>query len=232
VPDDITRFTCSYCGSALVLEQGEGYVAARLAEQVTAEVRQVGAELGNKLDDIEAALDVDTGDRTLHCPSCGRADAVRKVTAIVEAETANVTVRGSRGAAQSVLAQKLRFPLEKPIVSDPISWSASLAIGAAVLAFGIFIFAISAATLPNTMDSAFDMLMSCAVIGGVFLVLAWRLHRPIPPKEAERRERQSNDYKTALQRYDDVYYCTRCDLVFVPGDTRSAPAADLISLLK
>ena len=45
------------------MEQGEGYVAAKLAERVTTAGGRGGAEQGNKLGDIESALDINAGDR-------------------------------------------------------------------------------------------------------------------------------------------------------------------------
>jgi DNA-directed RNA polymerase subunit RPC12/RpoP len=243
VPDDVTRFTCSYCGSALVLEQGEGYVTAKLAEQVTAAVRQVGAELGNKLDDIEAALDIDASGQALRCASCGRADAVRKLTAIVHE------------APTSALARTLRFPFERPDAHQPSPSRPSAngggnrcmsvgcaAFGLVMLAAGVLCIVLPAATFGGN-GSNIVFLGFFGGVGVLSLIAPWLAHRGDSPTGVERSQRQLdedwehsqrrwNEYQLALQRYDKAYYCSRCDVVFVAGDRRKAPPSDLISLLK
>ena len=44
IPSDIEAFNCSYCGAGLVVKRGEGYVALKLAEQVSKSVQEVGVQ--------------------------------------------------------------------------------------------------------------------------------------------------------------------------------------------
>ena len=42
VPPDLDAFNCSYCGAALVVKRGEGYVALKIAEEVSQKIQDVG----------------------------------------------------------------------------------------------------------------------------------------------------------------------------------------------
>ena len=42
VPSDLDAFNCSYCGAALVVKRGEGYVALKIAEEVSQQIKEVG----------------------------------------------------------------------------------------------------------------------------------------------------------------------------------------------
>ena len=42
IPADLDHFNCAYCGAALVVQRGEGYVALKLAEQVGKTIQEVG----------------------------------------------------------------------------------------------------------------------------------------------------------------------------------------------
>lgn len=42
LPKDINRLSCTYCGTNLVVQRGEGFEALKIAEQVSATMREVG----------------------------------------------------------------------------------------------------------------------------------------------------------------------------------------------
>jgi uncharacterized Zn finger protein (UPF0148 family) len=42
IPEDVDFLNCVYCGAALKVQRGEGYVALKLAEQVSKSIQQVG----------------------------------------------------------------------------------------------------------------------------------------------------------------------------------------------
>lgn len=44
VPPDIDTLNCSYCGASLVVQRGEGYVVARIAEEMGKAVRDTGVQ--------------------------------------------------------------------------------------------------------------------------------------------------------------------------------------------
>ena len=43
ISDDIDRLNCTYCGAGLVVQRGEGYVALKLAEQMSRTIQDSGA---------------------------------------------------------------------------------------------------------------------------------------------------------------------------------------------
>lgn len=44
LPPDIDRLNCAYCGAGLVVQRGEGFVALKMAEQVSQAIQDVGAQ--------------------------------------------------------------------------------------------------------------------------------------------------------------------------------------------
>ena len=44
IPDDVDKLTCSFCGSELVVQRGDGYSALKLAEAVSQTIEDVGKE--------------------------------------------------------------------------------------------------------------------------------------------------------------------------------------------
>jgi predicted RNA-binding Zn-ribbon protein involved in translation (DUF1610 family) len=110
IPDDIDRLNCSFCGSGLVIKRGEGYIASKLAEQVKADIREVGNTLGTKLDHIQNALEIDPASAAMKCPKCGRLDARNKATADVQAGTTKTLANGTEQVQQTDLARRLILP--------------------------------------------------------------------------------------------------------------------------
>lgn len=44
IPPELEHFNCAYCGASLVVQRGEGYVALKLAEQVSKSIQDVGVQ--------------------------------------------------------------------------------------------------------------------------------------------------------------------------------------------
>ena len=44
IPPDIDNLNCSYCGAALAVQRGEGYIALKLAEKVSQTIQEVGGQ--------------------------------------------------------------------------------------------------------------------------------------------------------------------------------------------
>jgi TM2 domain-containing membrane protein YozV len=44
IPSDVDFFNCAYCGAALMVQRGEGYVAVKLAEKVSQSIQESGSQ--------------------------------------------------------------------------------------------------------------------------------------------------------------------------------------------
>ena len=207
VPDDVRRLTCAHCGSALVVERGHGFVATRLAPRAAAPA--------------QPAVDAVPSGQAPTCPNCGRPDAVRKVTAILRAGTTGTSADPSGGATTPGLAQKLRFPLQRPSAPPPWAPAAhkdaprrSLGFEALVLALGAILAVLVLAGVigfSGTSGAGNDRVLAALVVIGLAIFLAAfpgfvRLlldgDKPAQaPERPPRQHRDRNGYKAALQLY-------------------------------
>jgi hypothetical protein len=143
------------------------------------------------------------------CPNCHRIEMVQKVSAIVDAGTLVGTGFGagfsSMGRTQSVLSKRLSLP--KPHRLDYVKPTAI----PFLIGWGICFFAVSIFLLiqENAEDAVIGM-------GIVFLLLlpgslgAYLVQRALAARAMPAWER-------AYPTWQRLYYCARCDGVFLPG---------------
>ncbi len=171
--------------------------------------------------------------RSVICPHCHQEDQVQKVSAVVAEGTATGTSYGwtvghagsqrfqgntvTWSRQQSMLAEMLAAP-RRPL--PLIGCGAGLAV---LLLVGTFLLILSEASTLFTQQEG--ILGLCFVVFAFFplgllvpLVRGVRQHAPIQRLARMRWERQ-------MQHWHSLYYCHRCDGVFLPGNGVFVPSA-------
>ena len=150
-----------------------------------------------------------------YCPPCGQIDQVRKVSAIVDAETGWTTGQhGGRVPTQTRLAMRLQPPSPPArrgcltsclgLVLVPL---AMLTGGCAVL--GVLVAFLGADPPLGAIARLLTAPLVLILVGGSTWLLAWR-------RERRRHGVQMQLYLAALRAWNERYYCARCDDTFVP----------------
>ncbi|WKZ49292.1 MAG: hypothetical protein QY306_07975 [Anaerolineales bacterium] len=161
------------------------------------------------------------------CPSCGQIDAVQSVTAIIQSgiTTTNYqTAYNQNRTAESVsfLAKRLMFPFKKPL-----SFGASLALifGTAFLSMCV--------TLPLMSGSGSNGLAyySVVVCSGLFTLIFLIFGVVYLITGKQNNDQQHETYNRALRKWQQLYYCHRDDVLFMPGENRTVNPEQLRSYL-
>lgn len=178
------------------------------------------------------------------CPKCGRADAVRKVSAIVAegmrtSETAGLGLGLGHhslelmpfvgtSTSRSALAVRLAPPA-KPGKPLGYRWTAAFMVGrlAMVLFVGVLLVATALVSLPllSEMYSQNRTLLLIPIAAIVLFVASaawWLIRSIIHDTHSTRFARGSyNDrmqaWRRAIDRWSNLYYCARDDGVFLPS---------------
>lgn len=151
----------------------------------------------------------------LCCPQCGQHDRVRRASDIVQNEP------------ESALAQQLAAP-KSPRPVEAIGCATSffatmVSISAAIFATGLTELTSSAprtALLFGVRDTSVftGIITFLFVFVGVHAMFVWRQAR------ASRYFRRAfTAWHRASERWQQLHYCTRCNGVFLPGQTSLAP---------
>lgn len=210
VPPDIDQLTCAYCGTALVIRRGDGYIASKLAEEVRADIRQVGDNLGARLDRVQDALGIESESAGFKCVRCGKSGSVTGVTEVVQQDTTTKAVNGVELTSTTEVARKLSYiPVKfSPHPFHEKKWLVLIvgSILAWVVLGGVF------ADVP-AMFGVITLLLLAS-----WVVLARKYRRAY----SAHKEREYAAYQEAMatrqECYDLMYYCSRCDIFFMPGE--------------
>ncbi len=149
----------------------------------------------------------------LTCPNCRRSDNVRKASAIINQETATAGYTTSLTS----LARHL-LPPPEPEYKSPWGWGSITIIVLIVLMLGGLLSNPGTPT-EKLMATAF---WSIPIIG--FIV--WKQQQAAANRARHKKAREK--WQRAKERWGRLFYCGRCDGVFVPGETRfvSTPKMD------
>jgi hypothetical protein len=85
--------------------------------------------------------------------------------------------------------------------------------------FGIFIFVGALAFIGGA--------VLLGILGTRGYQKKYQEYQDLIKKIAQEVENVNSDWKRALNRWDQLYYCSRDDCVFIPGDNSSAPISQL-----
>lgn len=173
-----------------------------------------------------------------HCPSCQQIDQIRKVSAVVAQGTQNTSaihehkrsVSIESGVSQTNLAEHLARP-RAPGISG---WVSLLLLTSGTvgfvfaLVFGCFLGGIVVSRFEITGFTAWIIVFLGMGFGvfGLRKLTAWlRSLLESKPRPVELA------WKQADQRWQQLYYCGRCDAAFIPNQTDAIPLPEIRQFL-
>ena len=141
----------------------------------------------------------------LKCPRCGHLDRVQKVSALYHS-TAH--------------SERFMPPIEPRGVNIP--WWIWL-LGVAGTGIGIYML------ISNLSYGFVDSVnVVCALVPGAIVLLVASMAHALGK---DRVTKAMPIWKRAMQRWAQLYYCGRCDGVFIPGESSLMPAEQMQALL-
>jgi hypothetical protein len=171
----------------------------------------------------------------LHCPNCHQVDGVQKATALVNTGIVSSTYRGFAsgvgyipngpiltgnnialsGTSQTALSSLLSPPLRPRPYKNYL---------------GLYIFlSVLSVLLPFLFQSTFIISFSiCALIA--LTILIYYEKRDLPTKRSGYAA-AINNWQRAMDKWNHLYYCHRCDGVFLPGQNLIVPSAHMMHYL-
>jgi hypothetical protein len=160
-------------------------------------------------------------ERTVTCPHCQQSDEVWKTSDILSGHLP-VDAQPVVLASRLSISDEMWAEIEKKDRDEVGSGSGRLN-----RSLGILFCALGGFLLVNQVDPqwAWLGLLAGMLVGGVFF--NYLPNRMVEQGWAAARLAREK----AQQRYADLYYCQRDDLVFLPEEGLSAPADELIELL-
>jgi hypothetical protein len=166
----------------------------------------------------------------LGCPSCHRIDLIQKASAVFAAGTSTTAVVGPLGGRRiAIKSQALRSAILAPpgrpsCRRRPTGRLALLAAASIVSALVLYGALNGSVSTDRTQNLALVLLVCLAPI-----YLIWQL----TDGEASRRrqeERGLAEWEKAMSEWQQLYYCHRCDGVFVPDGSPLKPVDWAIAL--
>ncbi len=176
----------------------------------------------------------------IHCPQCGQADQVEKVSTVylvgigLKRQPANSDMDAAlvkfklidlSEAELRSLARRLKPPAAtKRLPSRPLH--PDLIVLTFSLVFPVFIYGIVVSQPPSLLP----VLVFMAVVYGLYFwqrktIVARFVNRQATERAADERVRQG------IERWMKLYYCARDDGVFTPGNPELTPADQVMSAL-
>ena len=174
------------------------------------------------------------------CPRCRQLDAVRKVSSIVKS--------GVSTAGYTILAQQLTPPTEKEIeqairqsyphpASRLPTWRRGLAVLAILLPFvGGLCGAIFASIVSESQAGGAVAVFVGVIFGMILSGLMYVIYAPTVPtairSEGKNYPRMINQKKQeVLRRWNQLYYCQRDDVIFIPYESVAVSPEQMNSYL-
>ncbi len=176
------------------------------------------------------------------CPGCGLSNGSRSVPAIVEAASPQKRTAANPSPPPPQLPALARrmLPPARPrmqistragclIMLVAIGGSILFAVGGGALVGSLLgdYYAEAAALSPT--ETATYAGIALFMIGFAAIFFAGFLLNQ--RAQAARVREEGDRWRAAFARWEQLHYCGHCDLVFIPGQPRQAPLAELRSLL-
>ncbi len=229
---------CTNCGSTVTLE------AKFCPECGQAVAKTSMTEVVQRIEPVQKTTHIDPQSHAksspLACPICDRDDQVMKVTAIVSGQTHEirggsystqtyVDSKGKKqneshyvpfsGTQQSILAEEMSPP-SKPNAGWNTCGLISLALG---IWFGIWLILIGGFASGNTMPGF--------VLIGIGFVVYLTTESSRQEKVNQVQQTEIPIWENAIQRWSQLYYCYRDDIVFIPGEDEAIPKSRLTAYI-
>jgi hypothetical protein len=219
VPDDIDRLTCARCGSDLIIQRGEGFIASNQADQATTATPPDRLDGRSGQDDSQVARDEGSSGAPLTCPSCRQADQLWKLTEIRDAAASQKPGQKLNKQGKE-LARSLAFAMLPPAIEKP-NRQVGLVTGCASLVLALVVFGLCASS-GETWGIAVGAIIALALV--ILGVTRWRGKNEKGVESGPQPgPQQIARYQAAQQRYDRANYCLRCASVVVSGENVAIP---------
>ncbi|MFM8426272.1 MAG: hypothetical protein ACKOBL_13975 [Chloroflexota bacterium] len=183
----------------------------------------------------------------LNCPKCHRMDNVLKVSAIVQGNTHQISgqvpvsrmYQDSEGwhertsyesynaTQQSTLARKLTPP-QKPAKGNSLFGS--------IVAYPVSVVVIlggmgSISGIYDGITKGIALNIFLGIAGGVGIIMLlfviWRLYLYFDKPHKEKHVVSVAKWKDSISKWDNLYYCTRDDCIFFPGQSSAFHISNL-----
>lgn len=220
---DLVQLTCPTCGA--------GLSASSYMDVVTC------SYCGNEFSVRQAAGQVSL-EFFARCPICRRNDRVEKVSAIALRETQLLqgtqivmTPRGkqivpTQMVATSILSQQLQPP-KRPRLEHASS--------RILLVYIIFVGGFNVLLIAALMSSRDTYSYICSGILIPLVCMGGFLVSRLDKRQREKRKASNAEkltkWERAMNRWQKLYYCSRDDVVFLPGEERAVPPSRMSELL-
>lgn len=177
------------------------------------------------------------------CPLCHMVDRVQKVSGLVTAGASTTVATGyepaggdatahmrQEGSQRTDLSKLLSPPAEPPRESPRSVGTGKAAVGLSAIAICSLI---GASAVANVTDQAgigaYGVLLALAAAAGVVVLLlrTWRTDERL--EAAWQTER--SQWEAEMAKWKELYYCWRDDVVYFPGDSKSATSASAMRTL-
>lgn len=218
--ENMTQLTCPTCGAGLTAPSHAAKVKCSYC--------------GNEFSIRQTAGQVSL-ETFARCPLCGRNDKVEKVSGIVARDTPNMS---NGNIPTTALAQALMPPSPPPSPPAPGSSAYKAAFKSCREATwaGIIMLIVSFLFFASGKEGFFFILTGILGMGGgVFLIFWSRRKRAKLKKEFNvlwAKWRASMEaYQAAKERWERMYYCSRDDAVFIPGEDLALPPSRISEIL-
>jgi len=176
------------------------------------------------------------------CPDCGQVDMVQKVSALVEGGTvAGIysSTAGSHisGITLSTKASQLAPP-SKPTYKGPWGFFSVVFVGLGIFWGGIFLIAMLAVLVTDRYGDAIHRLVAIATygifaafcLGITFLIFRWKRNTALARQS--RYKDANSQWVRSMDKWNQLYYCARNDVVFLPNKAGACvPASQMLRLL-
>jgi type IV secretory pathway VirB3-like protein len=150
----------------------------------------------------------------LICPQCRQIDSVRKVSALVDAGTStnlvSIGITNQVSYTQTILGQRLSPPAA-PTYQSPWGPYLFAAIVGGALLLGVSMLLAGIEPLSTLVFFLSPLLL------GAFILLCLLLGARASDRKKAHLSRGYPDWQQAYAIWQQLYYCQRCDGVFLPG---------------
>jgi len=217
---DLGQLTCPTCGASLEASSNMGTIKCSYC--------------GNEFSVRQAARSMYL-ETFARCPLCGRNDKVEKVSAIASRDTQVlrgtqivITPRGQRAiptqmVATSILSQQLQPPQRPNLQKVPSKFLLFY-----LIFVGGFVTIVVAALMSSFSYVCSGILILLFCMGG-FLVS--RLDKRERTKRKVSNAEKLAKWEHAMRQWQKLYYCSRDDVVFIPGEKQAVPPGRMSEIL-
>jgi hypothetical protein len=161
--------------------------------------------------------ETDDPDELRRCPVCNRIDATMKASSVARSQRGRFMLDdGGYAAYETELGSLLSRP-QRPELLPMGTVIVAFVIGWLLLAFDLAIVAaLRAQDQVAIPDSALSMAMYLGILWFGLLIPGVAIARYFVQRDAVKRDLP--EWREAVQRWQNFHYCSRDDVVFVPGE--------------